>query len=153
MQSNEQLRMGDNGAGETTIGENDTALVCAAHMRNALASLQVIRQNFTTVAHKYAEAAKSWGTEDPDGKEWWDLNRGVFEKLCVEHNWQGVFDFLADGLVFYKLCKRPSGINSDQIREARYAVAKVMKCEEINNAQTLAASVVQSLTVDGLFSL
>ena len=78
---------------------------------------------------------------------------GFFEKLCVEHNWQGVFDFLADGLVFYNLCRRPSRINSDHIREARYAVAKVMKCEEINNAQTLAASVVQSLTVDGLFSL
>ncbi len=73
MQSNEQIRMGDNGAVETTIGGNDTA-----RMRKALASLQVIRHNFTTVAHKYAEAAKSWGTEDPDGKEWWDLNRGVF---------------------------------------------------------------------------
>ncbi len=78
---------------------------------------------------------------------------GFFEKLCVEHNWQGVFDFLADGLVFYNLCRRPSRINSDHIRDARRAVIAVMEGEEIKNAQTLAASVVQSLTVDGLFSL
>ena len=148
MQSNEQIRMGDNGAVETTIGGNDTA-----RMRKALASLQVIRHNFTTVAHKYAEAAKSLGTADPDGKEWRHLIQGVFEELCVEHNWQGVLDFLGHGLVFYNLCRRPSRINSDHIRDARRAVIAVMKCEEINNAQTLAASVVQTLTTDGLFPL